>query len=113
MLLLLHDMHLGTLAPVPPIGETSKIFSGDLSEATTMETSEANLKESTESTPATTPEAFLGESYEAPPVGVPEAGIPDPPAAPEGFVLEAIPDPNDLDQGKPRCITLLPLSPFL
>ena len=31
----------------------------------------------------------------------------------EEFILEAIPDNLDLPQGKPRCITLFILSPFL
>ena len=97
MLLLLHVMLLGTLTPATHIGEVS--------EAATMEASEASLKESAETTPGRTPEANPEESYEAPPVESPEVDIPDPPAAPEGFILKAIPDPSDLNQGKPRCIT--------
>ena len=49
MLHLPHDMHLGTLAPVPSPGETSEVFPGDLSEAGFLE-------------PAILPEEFILEA---------------------------------------------------
>ena len=47
-----------------------------------------------------------GESSE------PEAGFSEVVAAPEEFILEAVFDPSDLNQGKPRCITHFILSPL-
>ena len=44
----------------------------------------------------------VGEPFEDIPVEVSEAGISE---APEGYILEVVPDPTDLNQGKPRCIT--------
>ena len=72
MLHLPHDMHLGTLAPVPSSCESSEVSPGD----------------------------FL------------EAGFPKSAIYPEEYILEAVPDPSELPQGKPRCITLLHLSPL-
>ena len=51
-----------------------------------------------------------GESSEAVPVDFPEAGFSEVVAAPEEFILEAVFDPSDLNQGKPRCITHFILS---
>ncbi|WVZ83526.1 hypothetical protein U9M48_030664 [Paspalum notatum var. saurae] len=47
----------------------------------------------------------IGESSEVIPVDISEAGYSEVPVAPEGYILEAIPDPSDLNQGKPRCIS--------
>ena len=41
-----------------------------------------------------------------------EAHLPGPVFWNEEFILEAVPDTFDSPQGKPRCITLLSLSPF-
>ena len=51
------------------------------------------------------PVVTSGESSEAVPMDIPEAGFLESVAAPEEYILEAVFDPSDVNQGKPRCIT--------
>ena len=58
------------------------------------------------------PVVSSGEPSEVVPGDFSEAGFLDPVGAPEEYILEAVCDPSDLNQGKPRCITYFILSPF-
>ena len=53
-----------------------------------------------------------GESSEAVPVDCPEAGFLESVAAPEEYILEAVFDPSDVTQGKPRSITYFTFESF-